>query len=69
MSKRKVSIINSSELRLAGFDMNRIGEFPTGVCDECEVEVADVPDESSIEERQKWELSLGDESEALGHCR
>ena len=69
MSKRKVSIINSSELRLAGFDMNRVGEFPTGVSDECDAEAADVPDESSIEERQKWELSLGDESKALGHCR
>jgi hypothetical protein len=63
MGERKVDVINSTELRLAGFAMTRIGTQPAGVSDG--VEGASANEEA----RAKWHLPRGDEAEALTWCR
>ena len=63
MGERKVDVINSTELRLAGFAMTRIGTQPAGVFDG--VEGASANEEA----RAKWHLPRGDEAEALTWCR
>jgi len=69
MAKPEIDVINSTELRLAGFDLRRIGEFPTDVSDVVEGEVQECTDVASQETRQKWELALRDECEATNWCR
>ena len=63
MGERQVDVINSTELRLAGFALAPIGVLPAGVTDG--IESAGV----SEEERVKWRLARGDEAEALTWCR
>ena len=69
MAKPEIDVINSTELRLAGFDLRRIGEFPTDVSDVIEGEVQGCADVASQEIRQKWELALRDECEATNWYR
>ena len=72
MAKRRIDIVNSSELRLATIELKQIGEFSVDVCDTGDGEVsggADDTTELGSEGRRKWELSLSDESEALSWCR
>jgi hypothetical protein len=63
MGERQVDVINSTELRLAGFALAPIGVLPAGVTDG--IESASVIEE----ERVKWCLARGDEAEALTWCR
>ena len=63
MGERQVDVINSTELRLAGFALAPIGVLPAGVTDG--IESASV----SEEERAKWRLARCDEAEALTWCR
>ena len=69
MAKPRIDFVNSSELRLVGFNLKQIGEFSANVRDPAEGEMIGRVDGISDEERKKWELALSDESEALFWCR
>ena len=55
--KRMLDVVNSTELRMMGFEMTCIGAFPAEAGND------------DLEARKKWELPRDIEAEALTWCR
>ena len=64
-------VINSTELRMIGFEMTCIGVFPSVADDEDSDDDEDdnKSDEGNVETRTKWELPREIEAVALTWCR
>ena len=70
--KRMIDVINSTELRMIGFEMTCIGVFPSVVDDDEDSdddEVDNKSDEGNADTRTKWELPHEIEAVALTWCR
>ena len=58
--KRMIDVVNSTELRLLGFEMTNIGVFSAATSND---------EQNAREARATWALSRDDEAEALTWCR
>ncbi len=58
--KRMLDVVNSTELRLLGFEMTNIGVFPAATSND---------EHNAREARISWALSRDDEAEVLIWCR
>ena len=65
-----VDVINSTELRMIGFEMTCIGVFPSIADEDSDDDEDDNKgDEGNVESRTKWELPREIEAVALTWCR